>query len=74
MDHQYTMVDMEDPLDLAEVLEEAGLAEVVDLAVAAFCMVGDRLILHNQEKKEIISCREETEQDRWDRDHKQVVV
>ena len=51
MDHQYTMVAMEDPLDLAEVLEEAGLAEVVDLVVAAFCMVGDRLILHNEEKR-----------------------
>jgi len=74
MDHQYTMVAMEDPLDLAEVLEEAGLAEVVDLVVAAFCMVGDKLILHNEEKKEIMLCREETEQDRWGRGHKQVAV
>lgn len=48
MDCQYTMVAMEDPLDLAEVSEEAGLAEVVDLVVAGFSMVGDRLILHNE--------------------------
>ncbi len=48
MDRQYSMVAMEDLLDLAEVLEEVGLVEVVDLVAAGFSMVGDRLILHNE--------------------------
>ena len=49
MDRQGTMVAMEAPLDLAEVSEEAGLAEVVDLVVAASCMVGSKLILCNEQ-------------------------
>ena len=50
------------------------MAEVVDWVVAALCMVGDRLILYNEEKKETMLCQEEIKLDRRDRDHKRDVV